>query len=220
METTLNMYVIRHGVSQTQELQKTGIFGKLVHIFFRDPSLSDAGKQESKSKGLWLQRMQSLKIEKQPSINKGILKLDYSNTNALPQTFNYIICSDLLRAIETSCLMFPNRKIYVFPYISEIYGLLNIYPHKKDYQKKIIDQKFPNNNVDWSFYDGYMLPNYEKFIIKLKEFCESKHIKSSNIALVTHSLYMMKHIIHNNECFWRLNNKPSNNSIYHYKINI
>lgn len=218
----INLYVIRHGESKTQELQKTGIYGKLSHIFFRDPSLSTAGKIQSKTKGQWIERVQSYKSNEQKDdiLCELPKKVDYSNINYLPCKFNYIVCSDLLRAIETSCIMFPSRKIYVFPYISEIYGLLNIYPRKKENQKEIIDKMFPHNNVDWTFYDGYKFPNYVKFLAKLKQFCNSKNIDNSNIAVITHSLYMMKHIIHDKECVWRLNAKPSNNDIYHYKIKI
>lgn len=224
MKQKINIYMFRHGLSKTQTLQmKKGLLGKILHLFVKDPCLENEGIRNSMQSG---KKICDLMTHHKPCSTtfENYVNLD---ENSVPTNFDYVFSSTLLRAIETSCCMFQQKKIYVVPYISEIMGGLNIIPDEPRVQMQKINAKFPNANVDWSYVSSrnVLLPDYEKFIDFLKKFLVDKKVNSAlpvNIAVVSHSLFMMKNIMakHKKPWFWRFLKKPNNNEAIVYTIEI
>lgn len=222
---TINVYMIRHGMSETNAMQKKGIIGWIKHLFKRDPCLVKEGIDKSKKKGKWLNYIQNFRNDNNYDSFKFI---DYSTCNLIPPHFDFVLCSELLRAIETAVNMFQHKKIYVIPYVSEIQGYKNVIPLEKNIQQDFIYAKYPRSNVDWKYIDKKTKPNYKKFKEFLQSFINENKKKDTNeynIALVTHSLYMMKYAItpaeYNCNCcyLWRIKvPKPKNNSIFKITI--
>ena len=50
----------------------------------------------------------------------GIFHAIDNSENYMSRNYNVIVCSNMLRAIQTAILLFPDSKIYVIPYINEI----------------------------------------------------------------------------------------------------
>lgn len=236
-EKSINIYMIRHGISETNALQKTGIMGWIKHLFVRDPCLVKDGINDSQNKGQWIKKIQNLRKTENIKYNKASYKfIDSTSCNCLPDKFEFVMSSELMRAIETAACMFNEKKIYVVPYVSEIQGYKNIVPKSIKTQQNFISTKYPRSNVDWSNIKKKSKPNYKKFKKFLEDFLESKFSNKEfqeyyknkseiNVALVTHSLYMMKNVIspsvsNYNCCFmWRFNTKkPKNNSIFKLTI--
>jgi len=221
----INIYLIRHGMSETNEMQKKGIIGWIMHLFKRDPKLVKEGIEKSKRKGNWLEKMQ--KRTNRGDFQGSFKYIDYSTCNLVPKQFDYVLASELLRAIETAVNMFKEKKMYVAPYISEIQGYKNALPLEKQEQQNFISSKYPKSNVDWKYIEETTRPNFKNFQEFVKKFILDKNEvkKSVDIAVVTHSLYMMKYAITPSEydyncCYlWRLKvDKPQNNSIYKITI--
>lgn len=229
--TVINVYMIRHGFSETNHMQRKGILGWVQHLFKRDPSLVKEGVDNSIRKGNWLRRIMNVR-PKEKQVTPDFKFIDYSSCNSLPPKFDMIFCSELLRAIETAVCMFENRKIYVIPYISEIQGYQNIKPLSLREQQNVISTKYPKANVVWTYRGASRSrPDFRKFKTFLRELI-SKEIKSDDqdeyhVAVVSHSLYMMKYVISPkttrcmNGCYaWRFKvDKPKNNDIIQFKIN-
>ena len=226
--TIINVYMIRHGFSETNQMQRKGIIGWIQHLFKRDPSLVKEGVDNSVRKGKWLKRIMKIRKKEKP-VTSDFKFIDYSTCNTLPPTFDMVLCSELLRAIETAVCMFDSKKIYVIPYISEIQGYQNINPMSIKEQQSAISSKYPKANVDWKYRMDRSRPNFRKFKTFLKNIV-SKEIasrdKEYNIAVVSHSLYMMKYVISPkttgcfNGCYtWRFKvDKPKNNDIIQFQI--
>lgn len=224
--TIINVYMVRHGVSETNMMQRKGLIGWIQHLFKRDPSLVKEGVDNSRKKGNWLKRIMQLRDK---SVDSKFKFIDYSSCDALPRRFDMILCSELLRAIETAVCMFEGRKIYVVPYVSEIQGYKNIKPLGVKEQQNVISGKYPKANVDWKYSSVRSRPNFRKFKAFLRDIV-SKEIGGKqevyNVAVVSHSLFMMKYIISPNTqgcingCYvWRFKvSKPKNNDIIQFKL--
>ena len=50
----------------------------------------------------------------------GIFHAIDNSKNYMSRNYDVVVCSNMLRAIQTAILLFPNSKIYVIPYINEI----------------------------------------------------------------------------------------------------
>lgn len=225
-DITINVYMIRHGMSETNAMQKKGLMGWIMHLFKRDPCLVKEGIDKSKKKGSWLKFIQSMK-QKNNKYESSFKFIDYTSCNLVPNNFDFVLSSELLRAIETAVNMFNDKKIYVIPYVSEIQGYKNVIPLEKSQQQNFISSKYPRSNVDWKYIDKNTKPSYFKFKNFIKDFIKEngKNKNEYDIALVTHSLYMMKYAIspskfNCNGCYmWRLKvNKPKNNAIFKVTI--
>lgn len=223
----INVYMIRHGFSETNQMQRKGFIGWVQHLFKRDPALVKEGIYNSVRKGNWLKRVMKIR-EKEKPVTSDFKFIDYSTCNTLPAKFDMVLCSELLRAIETAVCMFDSKKIYVIPYISEIQGYQNINPMSIKEQQSAISSKYPKANVDWKYRTDRSRPNFRKFKTFLRDIV-SKEIVSReeyNVAVVSHSLYMMKYVISPkttgcfNGCYtWRFKvNKPKNNDIIQFQI--
>lgn len=227
--TIINVYMIRHGFSETNQMQRKGVIGWVQHLFKRDPSLVKEGVDSSIRKGNWLKRIMKIRAKEKP-VTSDFKFIDYSTCNTLPAKFDMVLCSELLRAIETAVCMFDSKKIYVVPYISEIQGYQNINPMSIKEQQSAISSKYPKANVDWKYRTDRSRPNFRKFKSFLKDIVSkeiaSRDEKEYNVAVVSHSLYMMKYVISPrttgcfNGCYtWRFKvDKPKNNDIIQFKI--
>jgi bisphosphoglycerate-dependent phosphoglycerate mutase len=217
--------MVRHGVSETNKMQEKGLLGWIMHFFKKDPSLVKEGVENSKKKGEWLSRIMMEKQKQKPA-NHEFSFIDSTSCNTLPDKFELVLTSELLRAIETSICMFEQKLIYVIPYVTELFGYQNTKPLSKKHQQNIIGLKYPKANVNWKYVgDTPSSPSFKKFKSFLKQVI-SKEIREKdeyNVCVVTHSLYMMKYVMSPNlsKCnwFWRWNViKPKNNDIIRFQI--
>ena len=87
------LYLIRHGLSCSNILSYSSIALRSVNVMNKDPLLSVKGVEQSTKCGKFL----SGKIPK----------------------IDLVFSSALIRAIETSCCIFPDNTINVSPYICE-----------------------------------------------------------------------------------------------------
>ncbi|MCP3658971.1 MAG: histidine phosphatase family protein [Bacteroidetes bacterium] len=110
-----SFYLIRHAEAMHNYYEKERII--LKRIFLRDPVLTNKGKKESSKAGKIL-------YEKEKNID-------------------LIISSPMCRSIESSILMFPEKEIYIMPYLKEnsIFGRFSqenqIMDYKEDQITKI-----------------------------------------------------------------------------------
>lgn len=102
----------RHGESQANTVQNQMVCGDVRHLFMRDPTLTDTGKQKS--------------IESQEEA----------------PVADIILSSQLLRAIQTGLWTYPKKFIHVVPYLNELGGGLDNLPHDKTQQKEILGNDF------------------------------------------------------------------------------
>ena len=110
-----------------------------------------------------------------------------------------IICSPLLRAIQTAYYMFPGKQIIICPYIIEKQH--EIGDKLMSYKRKISILKKKFQNVDYTLLrhidiEKSSLNKFEKFIGNLSN--------KYNIAVVTHGMLLKSHFkyagFYNNNC--------------------
>ena len=89
----LTLYMTRHGLSCSNILHHKDLRLNPLNGLYKDPFLSKKGVEQSTRSSSYL--------------SEKIGKVDL------------VLCSPLVRAIETSVLMFPNQDVYVCPYICE-----------------------------------------------------------------------------------------------------
>ena len=88
----INVYMIRHGFSETNQMQRKGFIGWVQHLFKRDPALVKEGIDNSVRKGNWLKRIMKFR-EKEKPMTSDFKFIDYSTCNTLPSKFDMVLCS-------------------------------------------------------------------------------------------------------------------------------
>lgn len=161
----LNIFFIRHGLSCSNVLHYTHPHASIINTCNKDPFLSTMGVNQSKKSSVFL-------AKKIPS-------------------FDIVLSSPLIRAIETGLCMFPNNIVEISPYICEIRNSLENIPFS---QKKQIDRLSSKNESYKQVKFCYNTPgltdnNLKKFI---KYLLQNYDVESKNIAVITHSLFLMK----------------------------
>lgn len=154
----LIIHFFRHGESCANVVQKQNTCGTIKHLLMQDPQLTDKGV--------------SISIE----CSKYAPKVDI------------VLSSQLLRAIQTATLTYPNKFIHIVPYLNELGTGLDNVPLQPEYQKIYLENNFhriiwSNNSHEKSFMEyikKYILPRFNQ---------EEVHI-----ALFTHSRLMRKHL--------------------------
>ena len=177
----INIYWIRHGYSCAN-------IHKKIHAIIHDPSLTYDG-----------------------------LECSIRSSEFVPKIkWDYVLCSSLKRAMETALAMFPNQNIISVPFIGEKgFGFdnsrsdfKNIKYYFSDFKNLDLEYHNPDNKCYhkdtgpditkfFEFLDSQLLPNYKN--------------KSINIAIVTHSHFMVHNKISEGK------KKPNNNSIFKVK---
>ena len=161
----LSFYMIRHGLSCGNIIYHPDINLVPLNSFYRDPYLTEKGVE------------QSVKCSK------------YIETK-LPK-MDIVLSSSLIRAIETGLCMFPNNIIEITPYICESVKTLENMPHNYKIQSKRLQEKVKSNErVKHCVHQkGLHESNLKNFIMYL---LENYNVIDKEIAIVTHSNFMMK----------------------------
>jgi hypothetical protein len=188
----INFYIIRHGESSSnmnrdlfypQNINLSSKIIKLVDSINYEPILTSNGIKQSK-----------------------ILKEKFNYTN-----FDLIICSNLIRSIMTGMFAFDsNKEIIICPFINETQNFLGLIdksnkPNKLDILIKKINYlkswflkkniSIPNINLEY-YNDFEINPDFEKFIILLKDIINIKNINKSkiNVCIISHGNFIRKEI--------------------------
>jgi len=161
----LSFYIIRHGLSCGNIIYHPDINLVPLNSFYRDPYLTEKGVE------------QSIKCSK------------YIETKLPPM--DIVLSSSLIRAIETALCMFPKNIIDVAPYICESVKTLENMPHDFKSQSKRLQEKVKNNErvKHYTRKKGLHESNLKEFIMYL---LENYNVNNKEIAVVTHSNFMMK----------------------------
>lgn len=179
----INVYFIRHGFSYANATH----FGYSTNDYtkFMDSPLTHIGLNYSELSGIKLQK----------KFNKSKTKIDsvYSST--------------MTRAIQTAYKMFPSEKITPICHIKEIdnENADKLTPIKQKIY--LLKSQFKDIHLDSQYLKSIhkKSTNYIKFLEFLKKLTlQSK--KELNIVVVTHSMYMKKHL--------DLVDIPFNNEVY------
>ena len=161
----LNFYMIRHGLSCGNIIYHPDINLVPLNSFYRDPYLTEKGVEQSN------------KCSK------------YVKTK-LPK-MDIVLSSSLIRAIETALCMFPENIIEIAPYICESVKTLENMPHDFKSQNKRLKNKVKNNErVKHCTQNKGLHETSLKNFIKYLE--ENYNVVGKEIAVVTHSNFMMK----------------------------
>ena len=161
----LSFYVIRHGLSCGNIIYHQDINLVPLNSFYRDPYLTKKGVEQSTKCSKYIE-------SKLPPID-------------------IVLCSSLIRAIETALCMFPRNIIEVAPYICESVKTLENIPHDYKSQNKRLQAKVKNNErvKHCKQLKGLHENNLKNFIKYLQiNYC----VDDKQIAVVTHSNFIMK----------------------------
>lgn len=179
----INVFFIRHGFSYANASH----FGYTSEDYtkFMDSPLTHIGINYSENAG----------IRAFKKFTRKNIKLDS------------VYCSTMTRAIQTAHKMFPHEKIIPICHIKE---LDNENADKlTKYKQKLISLKsqFKDLNIDTTALKSKCKnsTDYNKFVQFLKKITVNSK-KELNVAVVTHSMYMKKHL--------ELDEIPYNNEIY------
>jgi len=153
----VNVSFFRHGESQANIVQHEMKCGDIRHLFMRDPTLTESGKQKS-----------------------------VKSQETAPEA-DIIISSQLLRAIQTGLWTYPKRFIHVIPYLNELGGGRDNAPHDKEQQKEILGndfyrviftESFPEVNF-MIYLQKHILPRFKnkKDTVNISMFTHSRFMK-------------------------------------------
>ena len=161
----LSFYMIRHGLSCGNIIYHPDINLVPLNSFYRDPYLTEKGVEQSTKCSKYIE-------SKLPPID-------------------IVLSSSLIRAIETALCMFPKNIIEIAPYICESVKTLENMPHDYKSQNKRLQEKVKNNERVKHYTDckGIHESNLKNFI---KYLLENYNVIDKEIAVVTHSNFMMK----------------------------
>lgn len=135
-----------------------------------------------------------------------------------------VLSSTLIRAMETAHALFPNRRVYVVPFMKEQEVGTDNVPLSIKEQQKILYEEY--KDIDWIDYKYIQnesetnrnLSNYEKFINKVIIPLITNNISLRRVAIVTHS-HLMKKLFQKMNIRGDKFEKILNNSVYHIKYN-
>lgn len=155
----VEIFFVRHGESKANVAQHQTSCGTIKHLLMRDPTLTEEGVFNSQACA-----------EDMPKVD-------------------IVLCSELLRAIQTALAMCPERFVHVVPYLNELGTGLDNLPHDLETQQKILGAD--SHRVLYE--EGKAEDNFMKYIVKhiVPRFKGKTNIK---IALFTHSRLMRKHL--------------------------
>ena len=175
----LCFYMIRHGLSCGNIIYHPDINLVPLNSFYRDPYLTEKGVEQSKKCKIYIK-------------------------NKLPK-MDIVLSSSLIRAIETALCMFPDNIVEVAPYICESVKTLENIPHDYKVQSKRLHEKVKNNDrvKHCTGKKGLHESNLKSFI---KYLLDNYCVEDKEIAVVTHSNFMMKIL--------GVKERMRNNSIY------
>lgn len=161
----LSFYIIRHGLSCGNIIYHPDINLVPLNSFYRDPYLTEKGVEQS-------------------------IKCSNYVESKLPP-MDIVLSSSLIRAIETAICMFPKNIVEVSPYICESVKTLENIPHNYKIQNKRLQEKVKNNDrvKHCSRKKGIHESNLKDFV---KYLLENYNVINKEIAVVTHSNFMMK----------------------------
>ena len=102
-----------------------------------------------------------------------------------------VLSSSLIRAIETALCMFPKNTIEIAPYICESVKTLENMPHDYKIQSKRLQEKVKSNErvqhiTNCKGLHESSLKDFVKYLL------ENYEVVDKEIAVVTHSNFMMK----------------------------
>jgi broad specificity phosphatase PhoE len=170
----MNVYFIRHGFSYANATHMNLVSNDFSK--YVDSPLTTIGLQFSQKAGKQLKKLK-LPIE-------------------------VVYCSPLMRAVQTACKMFPESKIKIISHVKELENEEADKLANANAKESLIKRLFPKVNINT---DALRSPqknstDYKKFVVFLKNRANEGY---KNIVVVTHSMYMKKHlnmhIPHNNE---------------------
>jgi len=175
----LSFYLIRHGLSCGNIIYHPDINLVPLNSFFRDPYLTEKGVEQSNKCSVYVK-------------------------NKLPQ-IDIVLSSPLIRAIETALCMFPDNIIEIAPYVCESVRTLENIPHNYKNQNKRLQEKVKNHErvKHCTHNKGLHESSLKNFIKHLQE---NYNVIDKEIAIVTHSNFMMNII--------GVKEKMRNNSIF------
>ena len=161
----VSFYMIRHGLSCGNIIYHPDINLVPLNSFYRDPYLTEKGVEQSTKCSKYIE-------------------------SKLP-TIDIVLSSSLIRSIETALCMFPKNIIEISPYICESVKTLENTPHNYKKQSKRLQKKVKDNErVKHSMSSkGLHESNLNNFIVYL---IENYDVHNKEIAVVTHSNFMMK----------------------------
>lgn len=175
----MDIYFIRHGFSCTNIHYLKPDTNVLGEKYYNDPLLSNTGVRDSKSMTKFTKTMK----------------------------YTVVACSSLNRAIETALLMFPNDYIFVIPYVKEIKDTPDCTSVTLKEKKKLFKSLYPKeykriifDYIDNDIINTYSYPKFKKFA--------KEHFNGQTMCVITHSLFMIKHLKVPRNPF------PNNNCIY------
>ena len=175
----MDIYFIRHGFSCTNIHYLNPNTNVLNEKYYNDPLLANTGVKDSKSMAKFTKTMK----------------------------YTIVACSSLNRAIETALLMFPNDYIFVIPYVKEIRDTPDCTSINLEEKKKLFKKLYPKqykrlifDYIDNENINTYSYPKFKKFV--------TKNFNNHTLCVVTHSLFMIKHLKVPRKPF------PNNNCIY------
>ena len=180
----LTLYLIRHGLSCCNIRHHKDLHLSPLNAVHKDPLLSNKGVEQSKKGGKFLE-------------SKNL-------------SFDLVLCSSLIRAIETALCMFPNNNVEIAPYICEKRCSLENKPYNKNRQKKRLKQYINGYErvKHCSQSNGLSDTNLKKFIQYL---LKNYSVDDKNIAIVTHSIFLME--------IFNIKERMNNNSVFKVVIN-
>lgn len=197
--THIKLFFIRHAFSCANYHNRKKSLIK-HHIFIRDPKLSNVGVDDL--------------IGYKSEIDKLI-----SNPT-------YVLSSNLLRAIQTARILFPEKTVIASPYIGENGFGLDNKPSAPSNQLKYV------SNVDYKYLDegggklvgeldrlfknrskDYDKPDFGKFLKWLGRVVLQKDDREVNLVVVGHSNFMRKFLIDEKMAEKKIKGKPRNAAV-------
>ena len=174
----ITLYMIRHGLSCCNVLHHKELRLAMFNLLHKDPYLSNKGVH------------QSLKCQ-------AFLKSKNVNVDV-------VLCSSLIRAIETAVYMFPENRVEIAPYICEERCSLENTPYETKRQKDRLQKHVEGYErvKHCKQTKGLSDTNLKEFIKYITE----NYDTSLRIAVVTHSNFLMKIL--------KTNERMNNNSIF------
>lgn len=182
------MLFVRHGFSCANVSHVSDSTNVLHHKHYLDPPLANTGIRDSKK------------------MRKIASSLDV----------DVVCCSAMNRAIETALIMFPRHAVFVVPHVKEIASKgadndCDSLTNKMAFFKK----EYPKDHA--RIYYGFVNDKniHSSDFPKFKKFMRAhfSHVKKENVAVVTHSKYMIKHLK------ITFNTFPNNNCVHRYEKN-
>lgn len=188
----MNIYFIRHGFSCTNIHYLNPNTNVLGKEYYDDPLLSNTGVKDSKSMAKFTKTM------------------DYT----------VVACSPLNRAIETALHMFPNNYIFIIPYVKEIRDTPDCTSVNLEVKKKLFKKLYPKhyNRLIFDYINDENI-NTSSYL-EFKKFV-NENFKGHTMCVITHSLYMIKHLkipknpFPNNNCIYKIHFKNYIKTLIH-----